>query len=317
MRFNSGNSHLFGNSQEFRGEDAPALPRKHATVRTKAANRKRRGSVLVMYMMIMGTLVTGTVASVAVLSNSETQSGSIGFDRQQAFYAAEAGIERAVWNLNHNATNFVAGINVPTTGTVYSTGPSYTVTCTTANPNWPTTPLSFQSVGTSADGKVTSQTTITVTDTVSNSPGFSPGFAMAGSNTFSGTLNIAGSFETTSAIVSSGTVKLTNVPGQLVPLESDEHLHRCGTLTVPGNMLFNGNVVANGTVNVAGNVQSGRNHHPLRKRLARRRHHHFAKRVRPSLSFTTPTFDTSAGLVAGSYGSVPVLLLVDRPAALL
>ncbi|HEY1683334.1 MAG TPA: hypothetical protein VGG19_01105 [Tepidisphaeraceae bacterium] len=267
--------------------------------------KNRRGSIVVMYMLILSTLITGAVASVAVLSNSQTQGGSVGYDRDQAFYAAEAGVQRAIWNLKYNASASTWLAALPITETWPNGNAKYKIT--TSNVNWPTNPVNFQCIGTSQDGTVTSQASVTIADSSSTNSGFCPGFSMSGSDGFAGTLNIAGTFETTGNFSAAGKVTLITVSGQPAASLEIEGTCTCSSvLKVPGNLYSSGKITVSGSATVGGNVQSGgqithsgtlnvtgtttQNSDPL-----------------PGTSkFTTPAVDTS-GLIAGNYGTVQTI----------
>lgn len=220
-------------------------------------HKNRRGTVMALYMVMLTTVITGAVASVAVLSHSQTDSTGVGFDRDQAFYAAEAGIQQTVWNTNYNSNvpSWLGTLPITFTMPNHST---YKIQATTDVSSWPNSPLTFQCIGTSADGTVTSQANVTITQNTTTSPGYAPGFAMSGADTFAGTLNIAGTFESTGSITSSGTINLTNVAGQPASsLESTGSYTAAGIINVPGNVIFNGGISASGKLTVGGYLQSG------------------------------------------------------------
>jgi trimeric autotransporter adhesin len=274
---------------------------KHSS--TKLTRPRRKGSAVVMYMLMLSTVITGTVASVAVLSNAQTQTSTVAFDRDQAFYAAEAGVQRAIWNLNHNAAPATWLASLPLTGTLAANGSTFKITAGAIN--WPTAPVTFQCLGYSKDNTVTSQASVTISQSTSTSSGFSPGFAMGGSDTFSGTLNIAGTFETTGSIVGSGAIKLTNVAGQPnASLESKVSIIASGTLNVPGNLVATSGIVSSGSAIIGGNVQAGGtvSHSGTWNVIGTT-----TANNNPGLPFTAiPTVDTSVttGLASGKFGTM-------------
>ncbi|HWB54251.1 MAG TPA: hypothetical protein VG722_08660 [Tepidisphaeraceae bacterium] len=230
----------------------------------------RNGTILVFYLLLLGTIITGTVTAMAVLSVSQTQGTSIGFQRDEAFYAAEAGIQQAVWNINHNASSWLSQMNAnskqwPTV--TLNNNSTYYVKCTSDASKWPGSPMTLQCIGTSANGTVTSQASVMVTETTKTTGGgdgttshggYAPAFAMSGADNFSGSLNIVGSFESTGSFSGSGNIVLTNAPGQgnasLMALQS---YNASGSFTVPGDLVFNGDVNSSGKITVGGNVRSG------------------------------------------------------------
>lgn len=209
----------------------------------------RRGSIVLYFMLVMATLVTGTLATMSMLSNTETTSAGVAFDRSSAFYAAEAGIQQALWNAKNNP-NFTTWLQNLTPQTL-SNHCTYTLNLTSGN--WPTLPLTFQAVGQSADGQVVSQASATI-----SLDGYCPGLAIGGQMRDNGTLNVAGSLMVVGNVTRNGTTTMTNVEGQPTSsLKSMGNYLTNGTFNVPGDVLFNGYLTTNGTLNASGNVQFG------------------------------------------------------------
>jgi hypothetical protein len=216
---------------------------------TGLTRAKRTGSIVVLYMMILSTLITGAVATVAVLSNSETQSSSVGFDRDQAFYAAEAGIQRAVWNANHNSSPSTWLASLPLTATMPN-GSTYKITSGTVN--WPASPVTFQCIGNSADGLVTSQASAKIT-----SSGYCPGMATGKDFTCNGTMNIGGDFNVVGNVIRNGNTTLTAANGQGGSLKATGSFAINGTTSIAGDFMFNSSIQVNGTTTVGGNFSTG------------------------------------------------------------
>jgi hypothetical protein len=209
---------------------------------------RQRGSTAIFFVMLMAVMASGMAATLAMQAGVDTQTIGISFKRNAAFYAAEAGIQQATWNMNYNSTWLSS---LPIHGTLPN-GCTYAIN-SLGTVNWPTSPVTFVSVGTSADGTVLSQASIMVT-----SVGSVPGMAIGGSLEDSGSLSVAGSVEVVGSVTRSGNMKLTNVSGSPTSsLESMSTLTSSGTFTVPGNLLFNGAMSSSGNVNVGGNAQSG------------------------------------------------------------
>jgi len=214
----------------------------------KPRRRSRRGSAVVFFVMMMSVLATGMATLMALGSGILTQNADINRKRNSAFYAAEAGIQQAVWNASNNP---VWISSLPVTATL-ANGATYTVS-TVGAANFPTAPVTFQSVGASADGTVVSQASITVSSTV-----VIPGMSVGANLADSGTLNIAGGVQVAGNVTRSGTMTLTNVAGMPISaLSAMGSFSSSGTFTVPGNVQFNQGILSSGTLNVTGNVQSG------------------------------------------------------------
>jgi hypothetical protein len=210
--------------------------------------RFRRGSAIVFLILSMSIMVTGTVAMMSMVSGVQSQISDLSLKRNAAFYASEAGIQQAVWNMKNNS----AWVNTLPAVTTLPNGCTITVSAVGAV-NWPSAPVTFQSVGASADGSVVNQACITVAST-----GAAPGLAVGASLSDSGTLTIAGGVAVGGNVTRSGTMTLSNVAGQPASsLSALGSFTSSGTFNVPGNVLFNGGVTSSGKLVVGGNVQSG------------------------------------------------------------
>jgi len=78
---------------------------------TTRHKRQRRGTIIAFFLVIVGLLVTGLITSVAVSSVTGTQTASLTLKRDRAFYAAESGVQHAIWKVRYNswaADNFPA-----------------------------------------------------------------------------------------------------------------------------------------------------------------------------------------------------------------
>lgn len=87
---------------------------------------RRRGASIPFFLVILSVLITGLLGTMALNAGMNTQMASLTLKRDQAFYAAEVGIQRAYWLLQ-NDNNWRTDA-APLTGTVGNA--SYTVTAT-------------------------------------------------------------------------------------------------------------------------------------------------------------------------------------------
>lgn len=210
---------------------------------------RARGSAVVFMILLMGILVAGMVTSMAMLSGIQTQSSGVSLKRNAAFYAAEAGLQQAVWNMNSDPTTWMSSLPYSTS---LPNGCIYTVSVV-GTPSWPTDPVTFKSVGQSADGSIVTQATVTVTNAV-----LAPGIAIGGNMQDSGTLTVNGSVQVVGPVTRSGTMTLTNVTGQPpASLQGMSTFSSSGNFTIPGNLAMNGAITASGKEVVTGNAQSG------------------------------------------------------------
>lgn len=208
-----------------------------------------QGTIIAYFLVLIAALTTGLLTTIALSSGNGAQLAGQTLHRDQAFYTAEAGIQRAIWNINQNPS-WRASASAPLVGSLQNGGSSstYTVTCvdvaggvkitSTAQP--PTAPAFSQIVATVAGG------------------GSAPGLAVGNNMGDSGTLLITGTVQTRGSVTRSGTMTLSNIPNMPnSDLQAMGSLTSSGTFNAPGNLLFNGGITSSGTVNVAGNVQAG------------------------------------------------------------
>ena len=208
-----------------------------------------QGTIIAYFLVLIAALTTGLLTTLALSAGNGAQLAGLTLHRDQAFYTAEAGIQRAIWNLNQNPA-WRASAAAPLVGTLQNGGVSstYTVTCIdittgvkiTSTVQPPTAPAYSQIVATVLGG------------------GSAPGLAVGNNMGDSGTLLITGTVQTKGSVTRSGTMTLSNIPNMPnSDLQAMGSLTSSGTFNAPGNLLFNGAISSSGTVNVAGNVQSG------------------------------------------------------------
>ena len=244
--------------------------------------------------MIIGVLVASMVSLMATQVGVQAQTTEIGLKRNAAFYAAEAGLSQAIWNMNYNQ-NWLS--TLPQQRTLPN-GCTCTVS-TVGTVNWPTLPVTFLAVGTSSDGVVISQASITVTNTT-----LVPGMAVGGGLSDSGTLLIAGSVEVVGNVTRSGTMTQTNVAGQpTAALEAEGSFTSSGTFVVPGNVEFNNSITASGSVTAGGNVQSGSSVTHSGSWVVTGSTETFDN---PNLSFTAPTVDSATLISQAASGGIVI-----------
>ena len=65
---------------------------------------RNRGTVIAYFLVIVSVLTTGLLTTMALTSGNGAQVAGIELKRDQAYYAAEAGVQRAYWLLQTNNT---------------------------------------------------------------------------------------------------------------------------------------------------------------------------------------------------------------------
>src|SRR4051794_20423306 len=88
--------------------------------------RSRRGTIIAMFLLLVSVLTTSLISTMALTSGTGTQIAGLTFKRDQAFFAAEAGIQHAFWRLQANNA-WRAPANAPLTGSL-GADTSYSVT---------------------------------------------------------------------------------------------------------------------------------------------------------------------------------------------
>ena len=117
---------------------------------------RRRGTAVAYLLVILSVLITGLMSTMGLTVGTQTQMASLTLHRDQAFYAAEAGIQNAYARLQLNG-NWRADASAPLTGTVGSA--SYSVT---AAGGW-NSPVLISAVGTSGAGSTQAVSNIAAT----------------------------------------------------------------------------------------------------------------------------------------------------------
>jgi len=120
--------------------------------------RKPRGTIIAYFLVLISALTTGLITTMALTAGNGAQVNGMTLKRDQAFYAAEAGVQRAFWMLQQNG-NWRAPNDTPLTGTVGSA--SYSVTAI-GDWNSPIAIVSVGSMGSTASMTVTAAASPTV-----------------------------------------------------------------------------------------------------------------------------------------------------------
>jgi hypothetical protein len=129
-----------------------------ATQRLRNAfGRARRGSIVAYMLVVLSVLVAGVVMTTATASAVQAQISSLQVKRDQVYYAAEAGIQRAFYEVEYGSWRYST-----TYPQLSGTAGNCTYTVTAAGGGWNTTVV-VTSVGTStADDTVTCRINVTM-----------------------------------------------------------------------------------------------------------------------------------------------------------
>jgi Tfp pilus assembly protein PilX len=182
--------------------------------------RRRKGTVIAMFLVLVAVLTTSLISTMALTSGTGTQVASLTFQRDQAFYAAEAGIQHAFWKLEAN-NSWRASSSAPLTGTV-ANGATYSVTVVG---DW-NSPVLITSRG--AAGSTAS---ITVT-------------AAASPSTIVPAITLGNNFDNSGNVTIHGDVKARG------------NISTSGKLTDNGSLFAHGTIDASGSVDISGQTVS-------------------------------------------------------------
>jgi hypothetical protein len=120
--------------------------------------RRKRGTVIAYFLVLVSVLTTGLLTTMALTAGGGAQVAGQTLKRDQAFYAAEAGVQRAFWLLQQN-NNWRASPDVPLTGTIGS-GASAATYSVTAQGGW-NSPVLISATGRTGSGPTASAVTVT------------------------------------------------------------------------------------------------------------------------------------------------------------
>ncbi len=113
-----------------------------------ARRRRCRGTIIIFFLVMVSILTTSLLTTMALTSGVGTQMASLTLKRDQAYYAAEAGIQNGFWVLQNN-NNWRAAANAPFVRTIGNAAFSLS-----AVGDW-NSPILLTSVGTVSDSAAT------------------------------------------------------------------------------------------------------------------------------------------------------------------
>ncbi len=251
----------------------------------------RRGSAAIFLLVLITFVVGAATLTMALTSGVQSKITDVANRRDATFYAAQAGEQWAIWNLQNNSD----WLEELPKSQALPNGYTYTVSATKAD--WPS-PVTLISTGRSPNGA--QSVAISVTLSPANT---APTLAIGGQMADSGSLRIQGSVDAIGDIDRSGTMTLSNIPGQPPSsLETMGAFNSSGNFSVPGNILANNYISSSGNIIAGGNEQCG-------SFLAQSGHVQIAGTIKsednPNLNLSTPTVDTSALINKAGTVTVP------------
>ena len=246
-----------------------------------------RGTVIAYFLILLSVLVTGLLTTMALVTGGESQVASMTLKRDQAFYAAEGGLQRGLWLYRQDST-WRASSTTPVTGVIGSgtTAYVYALTCVDHGAG------GVEIVSTVAQPASPAYSQITAIVTPGSA---APGLAVGNNISDSGSLSITGTAQAKGSITRSGTMTLTTVSGMGPSnLQAMGSFTSSGTFSVPGDLQFNSSVTSSGNVTVGGDAQAGTS-------ISHTGQWHITGSTQafdsPDLQINTPTVDT-ASLIA-------------------
>lgn len=171
--------------------------------------RRARGTIVVYMMALLAVLTVSVVMTSVNLAAIHTRMGSLQFKRDQAFYAAEAGIQRALYEREYG--DWIASIN--NTAGLYDTTSQWSYQVTPVMPAGMTSiPWNFP-VRIRATGRLVSDASITCTVMVDLSPrqvvpaiNLGSGLHEAGNITVDGNVLLKGNLDLDGKVAVNGSI---------------------------------------------------------------------------------------------------------------
>jgi hypothetical protein len=176
-----------------------------------------------MFLVLTAVLTTSLISTMALTSGTGTQIASLTFKRDQAFFAAEAGIQHAFWRLQMD-NSWRTPENAPLTGTV--DGVSYSVTVV-GDWNSPVLITSRGTVGSAASVTVTaacSPSTIVPAITLGNNFDNSGNVTINGDVQARGNITTSGKLKEVGSLIAHGSITTqgsVDISGLTVPNAPD------------------------------------------------------------------------------------------------
>jgi len=169
--------------------------------------RQRRGSMVIYLLVMMTVVLTGIVSTVSLVGGVGSQVSGLTLHRDQAFYAAEAGIERAYYEVEYGSWSTLANGSQVYPGFSGTVGAcTYTITASGSGFN---TPVNVTSTGVYAnDPNVKSVITVTL-QPKTTIPAIQLGSSIAesGNITVDGNTLVKGNINLGGAVVVNGTIQ--------------------------------------------------------------------------------------------------------------
>jgi hypothetical protein len=180
--------------------------------------RRRRGTVITYFLVLVSVLTTGLLTTMALTAGDGAQVAGITLKRDQAFYAAEAGVQQAFWRLKAN-NDWRAPSDTPLTGTVGSA--TYAVTVIG---DW-NSPVLITSVGRMGTGAGASAITVT---------------AACSPTTIVPAISLGNNFDNNGNVTINGDV------------QAKGNINTTGRFRENGSLYAGGSITANGSVDITG-----------------------------------------------------------------
>jgi hypothetical protein len=208
-----------------------------------------------MFMvLLLGAVTVGIASTLALSAGVQSQVSSLTLHRDQAFYAAEAGIQRAQYEVEYGAWVNPQIVNGQPVYPAYSAtlGPcTYTITCSGSGFN---APAVVTSVGAyTADPRIKSTITVTLQPaTFIPALSLGSGISEAGNITVDGNVLVRGNINLKGSVAINGTIQYAGAQSNLsyavynpnVPTPPDVWYDATGNKTAPANVINVNNLIA-------------------------------------------------------------------------
>jgi hypothetical protein len=207
----------------------------------KRGRRHPRGSIMVL-AIIVSVILSALICVMCWMATEQTQRTASLSKVDQAFFAAEGGLERVKWYCKNGQ---LGEIKSPLVGTI--NGLSYSVSWSTVSGST----IKVSSTGSAGNASYSLSAQVTP-------PTEAPSLAVGGAMADAGPINVTGNLAVAGDVTRAGKTILETAPGKPPSsLMISGYLFSAGHFDIPGDLLVNESITAMGSITVGGDVQAG------------------------------------------------------------
>jgi hypothetical protein len=207
----------------------------------KRGQHHPRGSIMVL-AIIVSVILSSLICVMSWMAAEQTQRTASLAKMDQAFFAAEGGLERVKWYCKNGQ---IGEIKSPLVGT---NGLSYSVWWSTVSGST----IKVNSTGWAGSASYSLSAQVTP-------PVLAPSLAVGGAMADAGPITVTGNLAVAGDVTRAGKTTLNTAPGkQPSSLMISGYLFSAGHFDIPGDLLVNEYITALGSITVGGDVKAGK-----------------------------------------------------------